>query len=354
MKAFYLFRGLRGYNRAMLRIQEIGEHPQRAEIERRLKAIYLLDKGLVQEIRVVFGVSRSTVYGWKKRLKQGGNAVQALAPGSRAPRRRRQRQVDVRLIEFIRKYRVRWPGIGKTGIKADLDRFCRERKLKTISESSVGRVLSDLKASGRLPGRGVWFKVLGYNGRLISRRAKPRRTKQRRNGYQPRQPGDLVQIDSLAFFRDHIKRYLITAVDVCSRIGFAQTYAQLNSRNAADFLKKLLRALPFIVQRIQSDNGCEFEKDFAQAIRASPIIHFNTYPRHPQSNAHVERFNRTLRSQFLDHYDDTIDDVQALNQALVDYLLWYNTRKPHLGLGKLAPMEYYVRSARLQRQKSNM
>lgn len=354
MKVFYLFRGLRGYNRAMLRIQEIGEHPQRAEIERRLKAIYLLDKGLVQEIRVVFGVSRSTVYGWKKRLKQGGNAVHALASGSRAPHQRRQRQVDVRLIEFIRKYRVRWPGIGKVGIKADLDRFCQERGLKPISESSVGRVLSDLKASGRLPGRGVWFKVLGYSGRLINRRAKPRRTKLRRNGYQPQQPGDLVQVDSLMFFRDRIKRYLLTAVDVCSRIGFACCYDKLNSRNAADFLKKLLRALPFIVRRIQSDNGCEFDKDFAQAIRASPIIHFNTYPRHPQSNAHVERFNRTLRSQFLDHYDDTIDDVQTLNQSLVDYLLWYNTRKPHLGLGKLAPMEYYARSARLQRQQSNM
>ena len=118
MKAFYLFRGLRGYNRAMLRIQEIGKHPQRAEIERRLKAIYLLDKGLVEEMKAVLGVSRSTVYGWKKRLKQGGGNVHALAPGSRAPQKRRQRQVDVRLIEFIRKYRLRWPGIGKTGIKA--------------------------------------------------------------------------------------------------------------------------------------------------------------------------------------------------------------------------------------------
>lgn len=354
MRAFFLFRGLRGYNRSMLRIQEIGNHPQKAEIERRLKAIYLLDRGLVQEIKIVYGVSRSTVYGWKKRLKQGGNDVHVLAPGSRAPHKRRQRQIDIRLIEFIRKYRVQRPGIGKTGIKADLDRFCREQRLETISESSVGRVLDDLKSSGRLPGRGVWFKVLGNSGRLIDRHPKPRRVKQRRNGYQPQKPGDLVQIDSLALFRDRIKRYLITAIDVCSRIGFACCYDKLNSRNAADFLKKLLHVLPFIVHHLQSDNGCEFEKDFIQAIRASPIIHFNTYPRHPQSNAHVERFNRTLRSQFLDHYDDTIDDVQSLNQELTDYLLWYNTRKPHRGLGNITPMEYYVQSARLHRQKSNM
>lgn len=354
MKVFYLFRGLRGYNRAMLRIQEIGEHPRKEEIERRLKAIYLLDRGLVQEMKMVLGVSRSTAYGWKKRLKQGGNDVHALAPGSRAPHKRRQRQTDVRLIEFIRKYRVQRPGIGKTGIKADLDRFCRERELKTISESSVGRVLADLKTSGRLPSRGVWFKVLGYSGRLINRSSKPKRTKQRRNGYQPQQPGDLVQIDTLSLFRDHIKRYLITAVDLCSRIGFACCYENRNSRNAVDFLKKLRQVLPFAVRHLQSDNGGEFEKDFAIAIRSSPIIHFNTYPRHPQSNAHVERFNRTLRSQFLNHYDDTIDDIQSLNRSLSDYLLWYNTRKPHRGLGNLTPMEYYVRSARLHGQKSNM
>jgi putative transposase len=350
MKVFYLFRGLRGYNRAMLRIQEIGEHPQKEEIERRLKAIYLLDRGLVQEMKMVLGVSRSTVYGWKKRLGQGGNDVHALAPGSRAPHKRRQRQIDARLIEFVRKYRVQRPGIGKAGIKADLDRFCRERGLTPISESSVGRVLSDLKASGRLPGRGVWFKVLGYSGRLINKRPKPRRTKLRRNGYQPRQPGDLVQIDSLAFFRDRIKRYVYTAIDVCSRVGFACCYDKLNSRNAADFLKKLLCVLPFMVRHLQSDNGCEFEKDFALAIRSSPIVHFNTYPRHPQSNAHVERFNRTLRSHFLEHYDDAIDDVRSLNQSLQDYLLWYNTRKPHRGLGNLTPMEYYGQSARLHRQ----
>jgi len=69
MRVFYLFRGLRGYNRVMLRIQEVGNHSQRAEIERRLKAIYLRDQGLLHELKVVYGVSRSTVYSWKKCLK---------------------------------------------------------------------------------------------------------------------------------------------------------------------------------------------------------------------------------------------------------------------------------------------
>src|SRR4030043_285518 len=104
MKVFPLFYGLRGYNRAMLRIQEIGNHPQREESERRLKAIYLLERGLLHELKVVYGVSRSTAYGWKKRLKAGGNKVQALAPGDRARKKRRQREIDPRLSQFSRKY----------------------------------------------------------------------------------------------------------------------------------------------------------------------------------------------------------------------------------------------------------
>ena len=76
MKVFYLFRGIRGYNRAMLRIQEIGNHPNKVEIERRLKAIWLLERGQFEELKVVMNVSRSTVFGWRKRLKAGGNRVQ--------------------------------------------------------------------------------------------------------------------------------------------------------------------------------------------------------------------------------------------------------------------------------------
>lgn len=354
MRAFYLFRGVRGYNRAMLRIEEIGDHPQKEEIEKRLKAIYLLDRGLLHELKVVYGVSRSTAYGWKKRLKLGGNQVHALAPGNRAPRKRRQRQIDPSLIEFIRKYRLKKPGMGKGIIKAELDRFCRARGLATISESSVGRVIADLKASGRLPDRGVWFKMLGYEGRLISRRNKPRRTKKRRHGYQPQAPGDLVQMDSLAVFRDGLKRYMHSAIDLDSRFAFAYSYPHLNSRTAADFLQKLTRVAPFTIKHIQTDNGSEFEKHFVDAIRGSPILHFNTYPRHPQSNAYVERFNRTLRSQFLEYYEDDITDIHPLNQALIDYLIWYNTMKPHQGLGMRSPMEYYMQSAHLNGHKSNM
>jgi transposase InsO family protein len=338
----------------MLRIQEIGNHPDKKEIERRLKAIWMLERGDREGLKVIFGVSRSTVFGWKKRLKEGNNQVSALAPKSRAPKQRRQRQTDPRLVEFIRKYRVQKPGMGKVIIKSELDRFCRERNIQTISESSVGRVITDLKKAGRLPGRGLQFRVTINDGFLISKSKKLRRKKNRRNGYQPKEPGDLLQMDSLAIFRDGLKRYMLSAIDLKSRFGFAYSYSNLNSQNATDFLKKLTSVAPFTIRHIQTDNGGEFEKHFVKAIRDSPIVHFNTYPRHPQSNAYVERFNRTLRSQFLEYYEEDITDIKPLNHDLINYLIWYNTLKPHQGIGKRSPMEYYMQSARLTRQKSNM
>lgn len=338
----------------MLRIQEIGNHRCKDEIARRLKAIWLLERGQFETLKVAMNVSRSTVYSWKKRLEASGGNVIALAPQSRAPKNRRRRQADPCLIEFIRKYRVQKPGIGKGIIKSELDRFGQERNLKTISESSVGRVIADLKAAGRLPGRGLLFKVICGNGQLIGRNKKLRRKKKRRNGYQPREAGDLMQMDSLAIFRDGLKRYMLSAVDLNSRFGFAYSYSALNSQNATDFLKKLIAVAPFTIRRIQTDNGGEFENHFVKAVRDSPIEHFNTYPRHPQSNAHVERFNRTLRSQFLEYYEEDITDTKPLNHALIDYLIWYNTRKPHQGIGNRSPLEYYMQSTRLNRQKSNM
>jgi transposase InsO family protein len=354
MKVFYLFGRERGYNRAMLRIQEVGDHPQREEIVKRLKAIWLLERGRVEELKAVLGVSRSTAFSWKKRLRVGGNNVLALAPRSRAPQKRRQRSVDGQLVEYIRRYRVERPGTGKATIRKELERYCLERGLPGVSESSVGRVIADLKKRGRLPGPGLVHQVVVGKGHLHLRAEKRRKKKNRRNGYQPEHAGDLVQMDSLAVFQNGIRRYMLSAIDLNSRFGFAFCYPSLSSRNATDFLKKFLTVAPFPIRRIQTDNGCEFDKDFAIAIRDSPIQHFHTYPRHPQSNAYVERFNRTLRSQFIEYYEDDIEHTTLLNQRLVDYLLWYNIRKPHRGIANLSPMEYYMQSSRASTAKSKM
>ena len=172
----------------------------------------------------------------------------------------------------------------------------------------------------------------------------------------PQNPGDLVQIDSITFFLDNIKRYVISTLDLVTGFAFAYGYKRLNSANAKDFFHKFLHVAPFPVKHIQTDNGDEFEKNFRMDIRASPIIHFHNYPRHPQSNGHIERFNCTIEEQHIQWHEDELlgDDLGEFDHNLMEYLIWFNTEKPHRSLNKKPPLRYYIDSLRTNNKKSNM
>ena len=66
------------------------------------------------------------------------------------------------------------------------------------------------------------------------------------------------------------------------------------------------------------------------------LTHFYNYPKHPQSNGHLERFNRTIQEQFAEWHMDELDEPEVFNQPLMDYLIWYNTEKPHRSIGKIS------------------
>ena len=62
-------------------------------------------------------------------------------------------------------------------------------------------------------------------------------------------------------------------------------------------------------------------------------------------NAHVERFNRTIDEEFLKWNRALLrDDVAAFNDALVDWLLWYNGERPHYALGQISPFRFMMQS----------
>ena len=123
--------------------------------------------------------------------------------------------------------------------------------------------------------------------------------------------------------------------------------------NGRDFLNKFTGIAPFPIRHIQTDNGSEFLKHFAQSCLDNDFVHFFNYPRHPQSNGHIERFNRTSQEQFVDWNTDSLDDLDVFNRILMNYLIWYNTEKPHRGIGKKPPLRYYLEKF-ASPEKSNM
>ena len=58
-------------------------------VERRLKVIEFFDKYGAEITKEAFNISRSTIYLWKKRLRDSDYYVRALIPFSRAPKKKR-------------------------------------------------------------------------------------------------------------------------------------------------------------------------------------------------------------------------------------------------------------------------
>ena len=87
----------------------------------------------------------------------------------------------------------------------------------------------------------------------------------------------------------------------------------------------------------------EFERYFREAIEKSRITHFHNYPKQPKMNAYIERYNKTVQEQFVDrHMHILFSDIEKFNQDLIEWLLWYNTKRPHQSLNDQAPLKYYV------------
>lgn len=340
MQTYFVYKGVRGYHRLMS-IAEYVNHPQKEEIERRVKIIEFFKKHGAEATQEAFGAARSTVYLWIQRLREGDGKLVALAPKSRAPKRRRKREVSREVVGLILRYRTEHPGVGKATIKPLLDEFCKNNGLRTVSESTVGRVLSDLRQQGKIPLKRGYTLHAG-RGRLVERLSKPSRPRLRRKDYRPSRPGDLVQLDAIYLFDNGVKRYILSAIDLTTRFAFALCYKTLSSLSAKDLLGNFLSLAPFEVRHVQTDNGSEFEDHFRKAAEELGIVHFFNYPRHPQSNAYVERFHRTLREQCLDWCEEDPADVSRFNRALVEWLLWYNTERPHHSLGRLPPLRYLL------------
>ena len=326
---------------------------QQQVIEQRLKIIRFFDEYGADATRKAFNKSRSTIFLWKQKLKAANGRIGALAPGDRTPVNKRKRIVHPFIENFIVQYRTSHPGSDKTTITPLLVTACKSAVIKHVSESTVGRIIHDLKARSKLPNSNK-ISINARTGDLVlKQRPKPRK-KDRRKGFRPQVPGDIVQMDTVSIFACGIKRYLFTAIDVSTRFAFACAYTSNSSANGSDFLRKFVTVAPFNVIRIQTDNGGEFEKYFEKSCQDIGLPHFYNYPKHPQSNGCVERFNRTIQEQFVCWHIDYLDDTLEFNRKLMEYLIWYNTEKAHRGIGNIPPLRYYIDKFLIPSQKSNM
>ena len=152
---------------------------------------------------------------------------------------------------------------------------------------------------------------------------------------------DVFQTDTVIRHFCNIKLYTLTGIDTKTKTAFAKCYLTHKSEKTKDFIETCIKDFP--IKKIQTDNGSEFAKHFKNTLKENQIVHYHSYPRCPKMNAHIERFNRTLSEDFLEKEKYTaLTDLNLLNQKLQEYLLWYNTERPHKSLNYLTPKEFVL------------
>lgn len=289
-----------------------------------------------------FKVSRPTLFRWKHLLSSGNGRLESLNPKSTAPFHKRKRVISKQVESLIIKER-RMEKIGKE----KLSRLIKEDNLGVYSPSTIGRMLSDLKKKGSLPSG----RKLSYYAKSDTWREKNnvKRRKLRSKGHA----GGLVKADSIIRFTNGIKRYILTGIDLESEFAFAYAYTSHSSNTAVEFMKNFKQVAPISLTHIQTDNGSEFGNHFETYLDKQNIVHFHTYPRCPKMNAEIERFNRTISEAFISKNRHLLAyNLQEFNKNLMDWLVWYNTRRPHWSLGLISPMRYIV--SNLTAQESQM
>lgn len=108
--------------------------------------------------------------------------------------------------------------------------------------------------------------------------------------------------------------------------------------------QRITRALDRIIEWrgkpkvIRSDNGSEMcSGEFQTWADNRGIRLMYIQPGKPTQNAYVERFNRTVRHEWLDeHLFESIDHAQ---RTATDWLWRYNNERPNMALGGITPKQ---------------
>jgi len=344
----HLLFGIRGYNSDIMKTyKSIITFSINDQARFRLKVIEYFDNYGLAATKEAFGVSRATIYRWKKRLKDSGGKLSSLIPKSTCPKRVRTMMVEPIIIEYIAKLRRKYPNLGKRKIKPFLDEYCRKKGLKPISESTIGKVISRYQLYFSPSNQRVYHDPASGWARKARERLKRQRRNRVRYSPKPKSFGYL-EIDTIVKFISGIKVYIYNALDVKLKFQFSLAYSKANSRNTLDFFKKLNKVYPLKngIKTVQTDNGAEYQGVFDDYLKQKGIKHLFIYPRCPKINAFVERANRTLKEEFINHHLDlALTDLKLFNQKLIKYLIWYNTKRPHYSLNNKSPINYLLEVA---------
>src|SRR5438128_8720064 len=300
--------------------------------EQRYKAVLavIADGRTVTEVASDWGVSRQTMHDWLARYEAEG--LEGLNNRAHRPAHSPHQMPAVweaRVLE-VRRARPYW---GARRLALELTR--KGGAEPPLSESAVYRCL--VRAGVIEPQPRRW-----------------RRETWKR--WERGAPMELWQLDTVGGFllADGTTAKALTGVDDHSRFCVsARLMARERTQSVCDGFSSALRTYGVPAQ-VLTDNGKVFTGRFAQPpvevlfdriCRENGVDHILTQPRSPTTTGKIERFHRTLRIEF--NTRQVFKTLKTAQEAFDEWVSYYNTQRPHQGLGDLTP-ESRFRSAGAQ------
>lgn len=283
------------------------------------------------------GVSRKCAHYWLKRFDIEGEAGLEdrssrphISPNQTSP------EIEQRVLDARRRLRVGPDRLGpELGVPArTVTRILRRHDMPRLSELDpmTGDVIRaskttairyerntpgdlvhvDVKKLGRIPDGGGWRAW----GRQIGRSSAQKKT---RPGYD----------------------FVHSAVDDHSRLAYSEILSDEKGDTCAGFMARAAawfadNGIPHISE-VMTDNHWSYTKssDFADVLEAIGAIHVTIRAHCPWQNGKVERFNRTLQTEWA--YRHVFTSNQQRSDALPGWLNDYNYTRRHSSLGGHPP-----------------
>lgn len=203
-----------------------------------------------------------------------------------------------------------------------------------------------------VPSRSSIYRTLVRHRLIDAQQRRRRRSDYKR--WERSRAMELWQMDIMGglYLADGTELKVVRGIDDHSRFCVsAKVVRRATARPVCEALAEAMRAHG-VPDQILTDNGKVFtgrfgpgkgEVLFDRICRENGIRHLLTAPRSPTTTGKVERFHKTLKKEFLS--DRTFEDPEDAQRAIDEWVVEYNTVRPHQGIGMVPPIKRFELAA---------
>jgi len=281
-----------------------------------------------------FGISRSKFYFWFSRFNDKN--LRTLEDNSSTPKTKRSWRPDPLVLDRmirLRKKHLHWNKV----------------KLAKVYENEYGETISSWQFQRTIH----TFKLYPPPKKKDNKNRNKNKAQKQIITYNLRRNlKNLYCLDTKVLHLFGVKYYILVAIAHKEKIAYARAYSSHTSKTAKDFLERLEYLLGDIPSVILTDNGSEFENYFNQACKEKGIERYFSRPRTPKDNPVVERLIQTFVYEYLNDGNFSTD-LQEFNRLITDWLIEYNSVRPHQSLNYLTPIQFAEKTGLLSKRYSS-